>query len=111
MAQLGPGLPFLRLFLPTRLPAVAGHSPLLYGAGGQTRSFPYSDSLQSLRAKRSISHEHQKTFRLSPISDFLSPISPHHKRKANSGWSDSALFVCSDAKKLSTFLIPLAPRT
>src|SRR6266403_2043789 len=34
------------------------------GAGGQTGSFPYSESLQS--AKRSISHEQQKTSRLSP---------------------------------------------
>ena len=29
------------------------------GAGGQTGSFPHSESLRSLRAKRSISHEHQ----------------------------------------------------
>lgn len=41
-------------------------------AGGQTGSFPHSERLQSLRAKRSISHEHQKSSRLSPI-----PI-PHH---------------------------------
>src|SRR5258708_19471656 len=30
-------------------------------SGGCPGSFPYSESLQSLRAKRSMSHEHQKT--------------------------------------------------
>ena len=38
------------------------------GARGQTGSFPYSESLQSLRAKRLISHENQKSFRLSPCA-------------------------------------------
>src|SRR2546427_1272376 len=33
---------------------------------GTHGKFPYSESLQSLRAKRSISHEHQKSFHLSP---------------------------------------------
>jgi hypothetical protein len=58
------------------------------GVGGQTGSSFSSESLQSLRAKRSISHEHQKTSRLPPISrprfpDFrprFPPISPSHKQ-------------------------------
>ena len=41
---------------------------LVSGVAGQTGSFPYSESLQSLRAKRSISQEHQKTSRPSPSS-------------------------------------------
>jgi hypothetical protein len=50
-----------------------GHLRTLKGCRGQAGSFPYFESLQSLRAKRSVSHEHQKTSRLPPISDF--PIS------------------------------------
>jgi len=41
------------------------------GVGGQTGSFPYSESLQSLRAKRPLSHEHQKSSRLSPDFSLL----------------------------------------
>src|SRR6266478_4891391 len=35
---------------------------------GQTGSFPYSESPQSLSVKRVLSNKYQKTFRLSPIS-------------------------------------------
>jgi hypothetical protein len=35
------------------------------GYRGTDGKFPYSESLQSLGAKRSISHEHQKSSRLS----------------------------------------------
>jgi hypothetical protein len=45
-------------------------SRFLLGCRGTNGKFPYSESLQSLRTKRSISHEHQKTSRQSP------PISP-----------------------------------
>jgi len=38
------------------------------GGRGTDGKFPYSESLQSLRTKRSISHEHQKSSGLSPIS-------------------------------------------
>ncbi len=53
----------------------AGVIPQVPGTDGK---FPYSRSLQSLRAKRSISHEHQKTSRLSPTSP--SPTSPDFPR-------------------------------
>ena len=42
------------------------------GRWGQTGSFPYSENLQSLCAKRVVSNKYQKTFRLSPI--------PHPRR-------------------------------
>jgi hypothetical protein len=50
------------------------HSPLLNGAGGcrgQTKGFPYSESLQSLRVKRSISHGLQKTSRLERVKKLI----------------------------------------
>jgi hypothetical protein len=48
------------------------HLRTLKGCRGQAGSFPYFESLQSLRAKRSVSHEHQKTSRLSLISVLIS---------------------------------------
>jgi len=82
-------------FSPHSPAAVAGHSPLLYGAGGQTGSFPYSETFQSLRAKRSISHEHQKTSRLSPIS-------PDFHRIDRSDDANAALVEVLAALKLSS---------
>src|SRR5216684_628751 len=52
--------------------AAVGHLKTNAVSGGQTESFPYSKSLQSLRVKPSRSHKHQKTSRLSPISQFKS---------------------------------------
>src|SRR6266705_4240292 len=49
----------------SHLPTYSGAALYGFMPGGHTGGFPYSESLQSLRAKRSISYEHQKTSRLS----------------------------------------------
>jgi len=57
-------LPNLLVGAAWRLPRPGrGGGPPAIVAGG--REVPYSESLQSLRAKRSISHEHQKSSGLS----------------------------------------------
>ncbi len=80
----------------------AGFQPAFFRAGGRCRGTdgksPLSEGLQSLRAKRSISHDHQKSPGLSPISpDF--PISegsllasPLLHSYVGAGFSPSPLF-------------------
>jgi hypothetical protein len=60
--------------------------------GDRREVSPISESLQSLRAKRSISHEHQKTPRLSPISEGSLLASPLLHSYVGAGFSPSPLF-------------------
>jgi hypothetical protein len=54
------------------------------GCRGTDGKFPYSESLQSLGAKRSISHEHQKLSRLPPISKAILLLSGYEAIETHS---------------------------
>jgi hypothetical protein len=84
---------------------LAGEPPRCRGtvpgvSGGQTGSFPYSESPQSSRAKRSISHEHQKTSRLSRFPKTAS---------LTGGVAAAQPFLISDSPKWDWFRLITSP--